>query len=258
MPVDNELYNRIARSWWDDTHPISYLRFGLNPARFGYFKAILTEVLGRDPSATRALDVGCGGGFLAEDFARLGCRVTGIDPSVPTLAEAERHAAASGLQIDYREGVGEALPFEAAAFEVVYCCDVLEHVQDLDRVISEAARVLVPGGVFFYDTINRTRLSKILGIKAMQEWGFTRLYETNLHDWEMFIKPEELSAALQRNGLANAEFVGLMPSANPVTMIVLLRRAKKGKMSFAELGRRSAIVPSRDLSASYMGYALKK
>lgn len=258
MPVDNELYDRIASSWWDESHPISYLRFSLNPARFGYFKSVLTDVLKRDPRACRALDIGCGGGFLAEEFARLGCRVTGIDPSTGTLTEAARHARESGLQIDYQEGAGEDLKFAANTFEVVYCCDVLEHVKDLDRVIAEAARVLVSGGVFFYDTINRTFLSKILGIYAMQEWKFTRLYETNLHDWNMFIKPEELRASLERNGLEPSEFVGLIPGANPLTLIVLLRRAKKGKVSFAELGRPSAIGPSRDLSASYMGYAVKR
>lgn len=255
MPVDNEIYDRIG--WWDESHPIASLRFGLNPARFAYFKTVLTAI-GRDARGSRALDIGCGGGYLAEEFARIGCRVTGIDPSVPTLKEASDHARRSGLQIEYMEGAGENMSFSSESFDIVYCCDVLEHVRDLDRVVSEVARVLMPGGVFFYDTINRTLVSRILLIKVMQEWKFTRIYETNLHDWDMFIKPSELKAVLGRNGLENVESLGLAPTANPLTMMVQLRRAKKGKMSFAEFGRRSAIKPSRDLNVVYAGYALKK
>lgn len=258
MPVDNDLYNRVAGSWWDEAQPLSVLRFGLNPARFGYFKSVLTERLGWDPGGKRALDIGCGGGYLAEEFARLGCAVTGLDPSEPTLDEASRHARQSKLDIEYRHGAGEDLPFEAESFDIAYCCDVLEHVDDLDKVIAEIARVLEPGGVFFYDTINRTFLSKLVAVKAMQEWKFIRLFETNLHDWDMFIKPEEFRATLERHGLENVEFVGLTPAANPVVLIVRLRRAKRGEISFAELGKRMAFEQSCDLSASYMGYALNK
>src|SRR5579864_6931600 len=102
MPVDNNHYDRVAATWWDETQPLCMLLTGLNPGRFGYFREVLTQRLGIDLRGKNALDVGCGGGFLAEEFARLGCRVTGVDPSKPTLETARAHASRSGLDINYR------------------------------------------------------------------------------------------------------------------------------------------------------------
>src|SRR5690242_4673237 len=150
MPVDNTIYDNPNDIWWDERGILSPLRTMMNPGRFGYFRKILTETLGIDPHGKTALDVGCGGGLLAEEFARLGFAVTGIDPAEPSLGTARAHAAASGLEIEYQVGRGEHLPFADTSFDVVYCCDVLEHVDDLDRVIAEIARVLKGGGVFMY------------------------------------------------------------------------------------------------------------
>lgn len=97
----------------------------------------------------QAIDIGCGGGLLSEPFAAMGCEVTGIDQSLPTLEAASRHAQASGLSIDYRQGDAGALPFADHSFDVVCCSDVLEHVDSPAAVIGEIARVLKPGGVFF-------------------------------------------------------------------------------------------------------------
>src|SRR5438046_6696824 len=104
-------------------------------------RRVLTEDLHLGPPALCVLDIGCGGGLLAEEFARLGCHVTGIDPSEPSLAVARAHALQEDLAIEYREGVGESLPFADAYFDIVYCCDVLEHVNNLEAVISAVARV---------------------------------------------------------------------------------------------------------------------
>ena len=97
------------------------------------------------PSRSVALDIGCGGGFLAEEFAHLELRVVGVDPSGVSIETARRHAAANGLDLDYRVGFGERLPVADDEFDLAYCCDVLEHVSDLDAVISETARGLKPG-----------------------------------------------------------------------------------------------------------------
>jgi 2-polyprenyl-6-hydroxyphenyl methylase/3-demethylubiquinone-9 3-methyltransferase len=102
------------------------------------------------------LDIGCGGGVLTEDFASMGCQVTGIDISPRSIEVAKAHAALSGLTVDYRVGSGTELDFEANSFDAVSCCDVLEHIQDWKQVLAEASRVLTPGGLFFFDTINRT------------------------------------------------------------------------------------------------------
>ncbi|HEY8292851.1 MAG TPA: methyltransferase domain-containing protein, partial [Thermomicrobiales bacterium] len=136
MPVDNALYDTEP---WRDENRFLYTLAALTPARFGYLRAVLVNRLRIDPRGKRTLDVGCGGGFLAEEFAKLGCTVTGIDPSAPTIAQAAAHAEETGLAITYRVASGEAIPFADATFDIVYCCDVLEHVDNLDRVIAETA-----------------------------------------------------------------------------------------------------------------------
>jgi len=257
MPVDNTLYNQPGDIWWDETAGLSMLRTALNPARFGYFRSVLTQRLRIIPHGKATLDVGCGGGLLAEEFARLGCHVTGIDPSEPSLETARAHAAASGLSIDYRTGVGEALPFPDQSFEIVYCCDVLEHVTDLERVIAEIARMLIPGGVFLYDTINRTFLSKLFAIKLAQEWRATRFAPPHLHDWEQFIRPTELQALMSRHGLEPQEMVGLSLGVCPIATLRAIRQYKRGAMTAGDLGRQLRARVSRNLSGSYAGFAIK-
>jgi 2-polyprenyl-6-hydroxyphenyl methylase / 3-demethylubiquinone-9 3-methyltransferase len=257
MTVDNELYDRLAPTWWDENEVLNMLRTVINPGRFGYFRSVLLDQLKIDPRGQQTLDVGCGGGILAEEFARLGCNVTGVDPSEPSLAVARDHAQLEGLTIDYRLGFGENLPFADASFDIVYCCDVLEHVQDLERVISEIARVLKKDGTFFYDTINRTFMSKIITIKLLQEWRMTKVMPPNIHDWNMFIKPRELQALMKQYGLYQKEIVGLVPGNNPLTIINLLLKLRLGKMSFKEVVTHVKLIKSKDTSNLYMGYAMK-
>ena len=101
MPVDNALYDRMADTWWDEGGFLHALT-ALNPVRFGYMRRVLTEELHLSPATLQVLDIGCGGGLLAEEFARLGCTVTGVDPSEESLAAARTHAASQGLAITYR------------------------------------------------------------------------------------------------------------------------------------------------------------
>jgi 2-polyprenyl-6-hydroxyphenyl methylase/3-demethylubiquinone-9 3-methyltransferase len=258
MPVDNKLYDRLGDTWWKEDSVLALLRTSVNPARFGYMRRVLIQELGVDPGGKAALDAGCGGGLLAEEFARLGCRVTGIDPSTESLETARRHAREEGLEIEYVSGTGEQLPFEDGSFDIVYCCDVLEHVDDLQRTLDESARVLGPGGVYMYDTINRTRRSKLVMIKLLQEWKSTALMEPELHDWDMFIKPSELASALGRAGLDNRDVVGIGPARNPVSMIIDMRRRARGEMTFGEFGTRNVMREQRDTSLAYAGHAIKR
>jgi 2-polyprenyl-6-hydroxyphenyl methylase/3-demethylubiquinone-9 3-methyltransferase len=253
--IDNDVYNRLADTWWDENGLLNILKATVNPWRVPYFQRILTR-LQIDPKGKRALDVGCGGGLLAEEFATMGFAVTGIDPSETSLAVARAHAAQNGLHIDYRLGYGDELPFENETFEVVYCCDVLEHIPNWDAVIGEIARVLKQNGIFFYDTINRTIFSKIVVIKIAQEWNLTRFFPPNLHVWEMFIKPEELSASLGRHGLHDQDLRGTK-LGNPVGMLSAVRQYKTGKISGIEFGRRIGFREGPNMAGSYMGYALK-
>ena len=256
MPVDNAVYDRMADSWWDEAGFLHALA-ALNPARFGYMRRLLVGELRLATVGLHVLDIGCGGGLLAEEFARLGCIVTGVDPSEESLAAARMHAAGQGLAIGYHCAPGEALPYRDASFDVVYCCDVLEHVNDVRQVIAETARVLRPGGIYLYDTINRTLQSRWIVIKLLQEWRWTALMPPGLHDWKMFIRPTELQRELVRHGLVPGAPTGLKPRANPLRLIRALRRRKRGLLSYAAAFGEMDLGESPDTSVSYIGYARK-
>jgi 2-polyprenyl-6-hydroxyphenyl methylase/3-demethylubiquinone-9 3-methyltransferase len=256
VPIDNDIYNRLGETWWDETNPLNMLHGSVTPARIAYFRERLSGA-GLDPQGWNVLDIGCGGGFMAEEFARLGCVVTGVDPSEVSINTARRHAADADLDIDYLVSAGESLPLPDASFDLVYCCDVLEHVADLDRVIGETARVMKPGGVYLYDTVNRTRMSKLIAIKLMQDWSFTRVFDTPGHVWEMFIRPEELVTLFERHGLRSVDMVGLGPRTKNPLVVLDVRRARTGRLSYAELSRRLRFGQVKSLSSSYMGMATK-
>ena len=256
MPADNEIYHQPGDIWWDENQPLHAIRTALNPARMEYFAAACAA-RSLDPAGKVIIDVGCGGGLMAEEVARLGAHVIGIDPAAASIATARRHAAAGGLAIDYRTGSGELLPAGDACADAVYCVDVLEHVADLDAVIAETARVLRPGGLYLFDTINRTRLSKLVVVKLSQDWAATAWLPRGLHDWDQFITPAELGRCLARHGLRQHGLAGLRPGVSPATLIRLVRQVRKGRLSYADFGRRAAFTLTGDLRASYLGYATK-
>jgi len=255
MAVDNELYNRPSDIWWDENEHLSMLRTMVNPARFGFFRDVLSKhAAGR---ALRVLDVGCGGGLLTEEFARIGHAVTGIDPSYHSIATARAHAARESFAIEYAAGSGEKIPFADETFDAVSCCDVLEHVTKPADVIREIARVLKCGGLFLYDTINRTWRSKLAIIRAFQEWEWTSCAPPNLHSWNNFIRPPELRSMMAPVSLESRLMVGMKPSAGTIECLRQMRKRKRGEISYGELGRRMRMAESKDLSLSYMGYAVK-
>jgi len=256
MGIDNQIYDRIGASWWDEGNPLNMLNGSFTPGRFGYFRAVL-ERAGRDPAGLRAVDIGCGGGFMAEEFARHGCCVVGIDPSSVSIGTARRHADAASLGIEYVVAAGERLPLRSQVFDLAYCCDVLEHVSDLDRVIKEAARVLKPGGLYLFDTINRTTASKVLVVKVVQEWRLTRIIDTQLHSWQMFIKPSELEATLRRHGLKLNEITGLGPRSGKAPLLWNYVRARRGRITFGHLSHLMNVGQVNNTTISYMGYATK-
>lgn len=255
--IDNDVYERLGASWWDETSPLSLLHGSFTPARARYFRRVLARRSGAAAGRLRVLDIGCGGGFLAEELTAAGCLVTGVDPSPASVRAAREHAAERGLRIGYLAGTGEELPVSDASFAAACCCDVLEHLTDVDRVIGEVARVLEPGGLFLFDTVNRTRRSRLLAIKAVQEWPLTRLTDVALHDWRMFITPAELTAVLRRHGLAPGEITGLAPRASPLAVLRAYRGARRGRISYDELSRRLDVGQVTSTALSYMGFAVK-
>jgi 2-polyprenyl-6-hydroxyphenyl methylase/3-demethylubiquinone-9 3-methyltransferase len=254
--IDNDLYNQQADTWWDENQMLYLLKSSVNPVRVGYFKRLLDENVRTGCQGKSALDVGCGGGILAEEFAGMGFHVTGIDPSEKTLATAKKHAQLMGLQIDYQPGTGESIPFPDNNFDLVYCCDVLEHVRDLPKVIAEIYRVIKPGGIFFFDTLNRSFISRLVAIKIWQEWKSTAFMLPNLHVWKMFIKPEELKGLIVQTGFVFKEFRGTSPNVSIPKMISLLRKRAKGKIGYKELGQKFKLVESNDKNVLYMGFAI--
>lgn len=256
--IDNSVYSALGDQWWQPDSAFYQMNVSLNPARGEYAKKILIEEIHIDPGATAALDVGCGGGFLTEEIARMGFDATGVDPSERSIRAAADHARESGLDIRYATGSGESLPFEDGSFGAVFCCDVLEHVRDLPKVISEISRVLRPGGVFCYDTFNRTWASLLTVIKISQAWKPWAFMPPNLHVWSMFIKPGEMKALLGQHGLDWKEHRGLMPDVPIPRLLGYLRRRARGEWTIAELAARVRMIESRITAVMYLGYAVKR
>jgi 2-polyprenyl-6-hydroxyphenyl methylase / 3-demethylubiquinone-9 3-methyltransferase len=256
--INNSIYNTENDQWWQPNSALYLLKTSINPVRVGYFERKLFTDLKIAPQGCAALEVGCGGGILCEEIARMGFEATGIDPSAQSLHIAINHAHASGLEINYEKGTGEALPFQDNSYDVVFCCDVLEHVHDLPKVISEISRVLKPGGVFCYDTINRTLISKLIAINISQRWKRWAFMPPNLHVWAMFIRPGELKALLRQNNFEWREHRGTAPNVSyPKTLYYLHKRAK-GEWTYQDLSEKLLMVESTDMNIMYMGYAIKK
>jgi 2-polyprenyl-6-hydroxyphenyl methylase / 3-demethylubiquinone-9 3-methyltransferase len=255
VPASNEIYNEPADIWWADDQPLSMIGTALNPVRLRYLQQVLGQS-GAGLAGTAVADIGCGGGLLAEELARLGANVIGVDPSAPSLETARAHAKAAGLSIDYRLGSGERLPLPDAWADIACCVDVLEHVSDVPAVLRETARILKPGGVFLYETINRTPLSRLIVIRLSQDWGPTAWAPRDLHHYSQFITPAELGSLLQASGLSDRGHAGIRPSAGPPRILRLLRQARTGKISYAELGRRLEFILAKDTRISYIGHAI--
>jgi len=255
--MDNGIYDRAPELWWADHGFAVFLRAWVNPWRVPYFKRVIAE-RGLDPRGLSFLEVGCGGGILSEEFAVMGFAVTGLDPSAPSLEVARAHAAGRGLAIDYRLGRGEKLPFADASFQAACCCDVLEHIEDWQAAIGEAARVLAPGGLFLFDSLNRTLYSRLAAVALAQDWSFTRCMPRDFHVWSMFIKPAELKAALAAHGLACMGLAGTRLDRNPLRAVAVMRDYSRGRIDAAEFGRRMRIQEGPSLAGNYMGWAVKE
>ncbi|WP_353720257.1 bifunctional 2-polyprenyl-6-hydroxyphenol methylase/3-demethylubiquinol 3-O-methyltransferase UbiG [Dyadobacter sp. 676] len=255
--IDNDLYNAKGDLWWNPENVLHILKTSVNPWRVGIARDVFRK-LGFDPKGKKALEVGSGGGILTEEIYGMGFETTGIEPAEESIRTASEHAKAMGLDIRYEQGTGEHLPYADASFDCVFCCDVLEHVSDLPRVISEIARVLKPGGIFIYDTLNRTFVSKIVAIKIWQEWKRWAFMPPNLHVWEMFIKPEELKVLLAQSGLEWKEHRGSEANVSIPKMLGYLRKRARGEWTFVELGQNFRLVESKDMNVLYAGYAIKK
>lgn len=201
-PEEARHFGTMAADWWNPKGSSAMLH-KLNPVRLRYIRAALDSHWGTDPhslrplAGKRALDVGCGAGLLCEPLARLGAAVTGIDAAPENVAVAQAHAAGQGLAIDYRATGVEQLG-APGAFDLVTSMEVIEHVADPRLFVRGLVEALAPGGLMILSTPNRTPLSKLAMITVGEGLGFI---PRGTHDWDSFLKPEELDALLDEAGL---------------------------------------------------------
>lgn len=207
----------MAEAWWDPKGKFRPLH-KLNPTRLAFIRDRLAAHAGRDPLSERpldgldVLDVGCGGGLLAEPLARLGARVTGIDAAERNIKIADLHAEESGLEIDYRHAAAEDLARAGAAFDAVLNMEVVEHVADVEAFLAASCALVRPGGVMVLATLNRTAKAYLLGIVGAEY--ILGWLPRGTHEWRKFQRPSAIAAALRRNGMDVAELCGV--SYNPV------------------------------------------
>ena len=201
---DLTIYDKYANAWWDGS--VKWLRtlHAMVPARLAYFDRYVDDWHGKE-----VLDLGCGGGFMAEALAQRGASVVGVDPAEDAILAAQRHAASMGLLIAYSRGTAERIPLEDDSVDIVVSVDVLEHVADLEASLNEIKRVLRPGGFFIFDTINRNPLASFIVITLAER--VIGLLPRGTHDASMFIRPKELKIALRDRGFDEIEFKGLGP-----------------------------------------------
>lgn len=254
--IDNDIYNLEGERWWQTDFPLNLLRTLYNPFRVEYAKKII-DSLNINAERITLLEVGCGGGILSEEFVKMGFITTGIDPAERSLESARAHAKENQLEITYENGTGENIPYPDNSFNVVICCDVLEHVRDLPKVIGEVSRVLKNDGVFIYDTFNRTWMSYISTIKILQEWKRWSIMPPNLHVWKMFVRPDEIRSLLLKSELAWKEHRGIEPNISYLKMLRYLHKRAIGELTYEEFGKKFLMVESSSKWIMYMGYAVK-
>jgi 2-polyprenyl-6-hydroxyphenyl methylase/3-demethylubiquinone-9 3-methyltransferase len=213
--VDREDIDRFAAqsaSWWDPGGSFRPLH-RINPSRIEFIRRHLLAHFRRDALSVRPfagltlLDIGCGGGLVAEPMARLGFTVTGIDAGAEAIAVARAHAETSGVAIDYRVGTAESLARAGERFDVALALELVEHVADRDRFLGGLGRLVKPGGAFIGATLNRTARSfalAIVGAEYLLGW-----LPRGTHDWSRFVRPSEFVLGLRRGGLAATRLTGL-------------------------------------------------
>jgi len=199
-----ERFAKMAARWWDPRGPMAPLH-KLNPVRLAYIRDHAAGHFGRDArklgclKGLRILDIGCGAGLLTEPLARLGAEMTGVDPAEENIAAARSHAVESGVTVDYRDATAEALAANGEQFDVVLAMEVVEHVNHVPSFVATCGSMVKPGGLFFAATLNRTLKSFALAIVGAEY--ILRWLPRGTHQWDKFVTPDELEAAIEDAGL---------------------------------------------------------
>lgn len=244
--INSQVYDTLGERWYSaNSDPIALLRAESRLRNPWVEKTLLEHFDGLSPHRVRVLDVGCGGGFLANYLAERGFSVNAIDRSGSSLRVASRHDC--GGKVCYQQADAFELPYRDATFDAVCAMDFLEHVEEPWAAIGEASRVLRPKGLLFFYTHNRNWLSAFLVIKGVS-W-FVRDTPENLHLYRLFIKPEELGQWCSEQSLRVKELRGVRPCIfSSAFMGLLVTRTVPEHFEFKF---------TRSLNISYTGYAVK-
>ena len=236
--INNTFYDQLNEDWYTaSNHPIALLR-AENALRVPW---IISEI----GSSKTVLDIGCGAGILTNALAQKGHTVHGIDLSEPSLKIASKYDTTG--TVSYQKANAYSLPYPDQTFDVVCAMDVLEHVEEPNRLIKEASRVLKPGGLFFFHTFNRNPLSYLLIIKGV-DWCVPNAPK-NMHVYPLFIKPAELEKICKENRLKIQKLLGFRPEIFSRALLHLLFKkqiSENFKFRF-----------SKSLATGYCGYSVK-
>jgi 2-polyprenyl-6-hydroxyphenyl methylase/3-demethylubiquinone-9 3-methyltransferase len=214
-PAELAKFSALAHRWWDPTSEFRPLH-EINPLRLAHVEKLAGGLAGKS-----VLDVGCGGGILAEAMAARGAKVTGIDLADKPLKVALLHRLETGSSVDYRLVSAETLAQESpGAFDIVTCMELLEHVPDPPSTIRACAQLAKPGGMVFFSTINRNAKSFVLAIVGAEY--VLNLLPRGTHEYARFIRPSELSRACREAGLRVSDLTGM--TYNPFTRTYSLGR----------------------------------
>jgi 2-polyprenyl-6-hydroxyphenyl methylase / 3-demethylubiquinone-9 3-methyltransferase len=214
-PAELAKFQALASRWWDPDSEFKPLH-QINPLRLSWIE----KTCGGSIRGLSAIDVGCGGGILAEAMAHNGADVTGIDLANKPLKVAELHALESGISVRYEKvAVEDIAAREPESRDLVTCMEMLEHVPDPAAVVAACTRLAKPGGYVFFSTINRSPKSFLFAIVGAEY--VLRLLPRGTHDYDKFIKPSELVGATRRSGLQLLEMIGL--TYRPITQVYRLQ-----------------------------------
>ncbi len=213
-PIELEKFSQLAHRWWDPNSEFKPLH-DINPLRLGYINRVVPL------EGKTVLDVGCGGGILAESMAGLGAAVTGIDLGDKPLQVAKLHLLESGKKVEYRKIAVEDLAAEQPGhYDVVTCMEMLEHVPDPASTVRACAQLVKPGGHVFFSTLNRNAKSYLFAVIGAEY--VLKMLPRGTHDYAKFIKPSELAHYCREAGLDVANITGM--SYNPLTKVYSLGR----------------------------------
>lgn len=227
-PAEIAKFEALASRWWDPQSEFKPLH-EINPLRLDYIDRLAGGIEGK-----QVLDVGCGGGILAESMAELGAQVTGIDMGEAPLSVARLHGLESGIEVDYQRIPAEQMAAQhPGRFDIVTCMEMLEHVPDPASSIAACAKLVKPGGAVFFSTINRNPKSYLFAIIGAEY--VLRMLPKGTHDYGKFIRPAELESWARHAGLKMLDLTG---------------------MTYNPLSKQYSL--GRDLSVNYLGYSRRE